>query len=108
MFVFFFKIVFSYFQREDKGGRKRGRKTSMCERNLDQLALACPLLGTWLATQACALTVNRTSDLSVRRPTLNPLSHTSQGRLWGFNTVLPYLEASAVFLIVAPSRPIHF
>ena len=39
-------------------------------------------------TQACGLTGNRTGDLLVRRPVLNPLSHTSRG---------PYL----VFLIVA-------
>ena len=26
------------------------------ERNIDQLPLTCPQLGTWLATQACALT----------------------------------------------------
>ena len=39
----------------------------------------CPLLGTWLATQACALTGNRTSDPLVHRPALNSLSHTSQG-----------------------------
>ena len=38
-----------------------------------------PLLGAWPATQACALTGNQTSDLSVHRPALNPLSHTSQG-----------------------------
>ena len=39
-----------------------------------------PLLGTWPAIQACALTGNRTGDPLVRRPVLNPLSHTSQGR----------------------------
>ena len=26
----------------------------MCEGNIDRLPLACPLLGTWPATQACA------------------------------------------------------
>ena len=42
--------------------------------------LSCaPNLGTWPTTQAHALTRNRTSDLLVRRPALNPLSHTSQG-----------------------------
>ena len=50
------------------------------ERNINVwLPLACPLLGTWLATQACALTGNWTGDLLVCRPTLSPLSHTSQG-----------------------------
>ena len=43
------------------------------------LPLVRPLLGTWPATQACALTRNPTSDPLVRRPALNPLSHTSQG-----------------------------
>ena len=39
------------------------------------------LLGTWPATQACALTGNRTSDPLVPRLAHNPLSHTSQGRM---------------------------
>ena len=38
-----------------------------------------PLLGTWPAIQACALTGNRTSEPLVGRPALNPLSHTTQG-----------------------------
>ena len=44
------------------------------------LPLERPLLGTWPATQACALTGDRTSDLLVSRPVLNPLSHTNQGK----------------------------
>ena len=43
------------------------------------LPLAHPPLGTWPATQACALTGNLTSDPLVHRLALNPLSHTSQG-----------------------------
>ena len=39
----------------------------------------CPRLGTQPATQACALTENQTRDPLIHRPTLNPLSHTSQG-----------------------------
>ena len=42
------------------------------------LPLACPLLGTWPATQECSLTGNRTNNPLVFRPVLNPLSHTSQ------------------------------
>ena len=38
-------------------------------------------LGPWSATQSCALTGNRTGDLSVHRSALSPLSHTSQGYL---------------------------
>ena len=46
------------------------------------LPLVRPPLGTWPATQACALTGNQTSDLLVHRPELNPQSHTSQGQLF--------------------------
>ena len=41
------------------------------------LPLARPLLGTWPAAAASALTGNQTSDALVHR--LNPLSYTSQG-----------------------------
>ena len=41
--------------------------------------LLCPLLGTWPATQARALTGNPTGDPLVLSSALNPLSHTSQG-----------------------------
>ena len=54
--------------------RREGR-----ERNIDQLALTRPQLGTWSATQECVLTGTQTRDLLVRRPAFNPLSHTSQG-----------------------------
>ena len=50
----------------------------MCERNIYQLALARPKVGIWPATPACALTGNQTSDLSVCRPALNTLSHTTR------------------------------
>ena len=43
--------------------RERGREKER-ERNISVwLPLLCPLLGTWPATQACALTGNRTGDL---------------------------------------------
>ena len=48
------------------------------------LPLVRPLLGTWPTTQACALTGNQTGDPLVRRPTLNPLSYSSQGLLEDF------------------------
>ena len=60
-----------------KGGRKRGRDTSMC----GCLSHAGDLQGTWPTTQACALTGNRTGNPLVHRLALNPLSHTSQGCL---------------------------
>ena len=51
------------------------------ERNINVwLPLAHPLLGTWPATQACALTGNPTSEPLVRSSALNTLSHTSQGK----------------------------
>ena len=53
----------------------------MCERYIDQLPLTCPQLGTWPATQARALTGNRTSHPLILRPVLNLLSYTSQGYL---------------------------
>ena len=83
--------------RVGKGGRKRGRETSILKkkilfifrgegrekerkRNISVwLPLTHPLLGTQSTTQACALTGNRTGDPLVHRPALNPLSHTSQG-----------------------------
>ena len=38
-----------------------------------------PMMEPWPATQACVLTRNRTGDLWVHMPVLNPLRHTSQG-----------------------------
>ena len=48
--------------------------------NVYWLPLTHPHLGTWPATQACALTGKRTCDLPVHRLVLNPLSHTSEGQ----------------------------
>ena len=65
---FSLKILCSYFFLE------RGERREKEERNINVwLPLMCPLLGTEPATKACALTGNRTSDLSA-----NPLRHTSQ------------------------------
>ena len=50
------------------------------ERNINVwLPLTHPALGTWPITQACALPGNQAGDPFIRRPVLNPLSHTSQG-----------------------------
>ena len=43
------------------------------------LPLTRPLLGTWSATQACALTGNQICEPLVHTLALNPLSPTSQG-----------------------------
>ena len=48
--------------------------------NIDRLPLARPQLGTWPATQACALTGNQTTNPLVHSPSLNPLNHISQGK----------------------------
>ena len=50
----------------------------MYERCIYLLPLTSPALGTWPATQACALTGIRTSNLSVCRLALSRMSHTSQ------------------------------
>ena len=65
-YYYFFKKYFIYLFLE------RWRETSMCKRNISQLLLSNPQLGTWPTTQACALTGNRTSDLSVHRLVLSP------------------------------------
>ena len=59
--------------------RQRGRKGERARNIHVWLPLARPLLGTWPAAQAYALTENRTSDLLVLNPALNPLSRSSQG-----------------------------
>ena len=53
--------------------------------------LSTPRLGTWPTTQACAPTGNRTSNPLVRRPVLNPLSHSSQGEIFFYCGVLSEL-----------------
>ena len=48
------------------------------EKHQSAVASHVPLLGTWPATQACALTGNGTGVPLVCRPALNPLSRISQ------------------------------
>ena len=72
----FFKLEDFIYLFLERGGRREKER----ERNINVwLPLACPPLGTRPATQACALTGNQTGYPLVRRPMLNPLSHTSQG-----------------------------
>ena len=71
-------IIYIYIYREGKGGRKRGRETSMWETPIGCL-LFTPWLGTESATQACALTGNWTFNLLLCGMTPNQLSHTNQG-----------------------------
>ena len=65
---------FYLFILERGEGREKER-----ERNIDWLPLTHPLLGTWSATQARALTENQTSDLSVERPVVSPLRQHQPG-----------------------------
>ena len=80
----FFKKIFIYLLLERRERRKRGRETSVCERHIDPLPLTRLHPGTWPTTKACALTRNQTNNLSVLRPVLNPLSHTSLGQTFNF------------------------
>ena len=77
----FLKILFTYFLEREKG-RERGRETSICKRNNDQLPLVWPQSGTWPTTQACAMTRNWTGGLSVWGTTPHPLNHTSWGEIF--------------------------
>ena len=73
---FFLRFLFLYLLLE-----RRERR----ERNINVwLPLTRPLLGTWPATQACALTGNRTGDPLFCRSSLNPRSYTSQGSMSQF------------------------
>ena len=71
MHHFFLKIFFIFRERD---GKENEREINISV----QLPLAFPLLGSWPATQACALTGNRTGNPLVHRPVLSPLSYTSQ------------------------------
>ena len=73
------------------------------------LPLTCPPLGTRPATQACALTGNRTGNPPVCRLELNPLSYTSQGSAVTFVAgdssaslhealARPWLQMSAIYM----------
>ena len=60
---------------------ERGRRDKDRESNINVwLPLTGLLLGTQPTTQACAQTGNWTSNVSVHRLALNPLSHTRQGK----------------------------
>ena len=73
----FLKIFYLFIFRERGKEGERGNINGW-------LPLMRPLLDTWSATQACALTENRTSNSLVHRPALNPLIHTNQGYITGY------------------------
>ena len=85
---FFLKILFISFLERGEGKEKER------ERNIDVWSpLAHCKMGAWPATHACALTGNRTGDPLVRKPTLNPLSYTSQG------CTMYFLNSNAIMLM---------
>ena len=85
---FFKDFIYSFLDRRE--GKEKGREKER-ERNINVwLTLVCPLLGSWPATQACALTGNRSGDTLVLRWVPNPLSHTSQGET--FNSLKSLLR----------------
>ena len=69
----FFKFYLFIFREWEREGEK-GREKYQCV-----VASHAPATGDLPTTQACALTGNQTSNPLVHRPTLNTLSHTSQG-----------------------------
>ena len=69
IFGLFLKRFYLFFRERGRKGERGG------EKHLS--AASHPKLG----VQACALTWNRTGDLSTHRAVLHPLSHTSQGLL---------------------------
>ena len=83
----FFFLRFYLFLDRGEGREKEGEK-HLCKRYIDQLPPPRPQLGTWPATQACALTGNQTSDPLALRLVLNALSHTSLGILEFLSRVL--------------------
>ena len=59
----------------------------MCDRYIAWLPLTGPQSGTWPATQACAMTGNRTSDPLVHRLVFNLLNHTNQDSYYVFEDI---------------------
>ena len=80
LFFLFYFLRFYLFIFRERG--REGEREGEIEKHW--LPLSHPKLGTWPAIEACAVTGNQTSSLSVCRLTLNPLSHTSQGSLCFF------------------------
>ena len=71
--LFFKDFIYLFVERGEGKEIERERNINVC------LPLVRPQLDTWPATQAYALTRNRTGNPLVCRPVLSPLSHTSQG-----------------------------
>ena len=70
--IFLKDFIYSFLERGEEQENERERIINVW------LPLVCPVPGAFPATQACALTGNRTCDPLASRLGLNPLSHTSQ------------------------------
>ena len=66
-------------------GRERERQG---EKHQCVVASHTPPTVTWPVTQAYALTGTQTGHPLIRRPTLNPLSYTSQGKIYNFKELI--------------------
>ena len=66
--LFFKKILFTYFRQRAREGEREGEKCVVASHTPPTEDL------TWPATQACALTGNRTKESLVCKSVLNPLS----------------------------------
>ena len=67
--------IYLFIERGEGTGKGRERNISVW------LPFVCPLLGTWPATQARALTGNQTGHPLAHRRALNPLSHPARANL---------------------------
>ena len=86
------KILFIFIDRRE--GKEKER-----ERNINVwLLLGCPLLGTWPATQACALTGNGTGDPLVYAITQSTKLHQPGQICFFFDTVKLLLHDEFKFL----------
>ena len=87
IYFFLFKILLIYFRQSRREGEREGEKHQCV------VASHTPPLGTWPATQSCALTGNVTSDPLVHSLVLNPLSHMSQGQFIYFLSYYCYSKS---------------
>ena len=77
--LYFFNVCQICDSREKgRSGERQGEKHG-CDRNMDQLPLACSLTKDQTFNPGMCPTRNQTGDLLVGRMTPNQLSHTGQG-----------------------------
>ena len=82
--TFFLKISFIYFFSEGKGGRKRGRETSMCKRNIGWLLLTCPQQGDLAHNQGMCPVLETNWPLFALQNNTQP---TEPHKLWVFPNI---------------------